>query len=147
MGPELLGQQIQNLQSRADRYRRVGRLLGDAEVCATLNRLATELDDAVQKLETARALIDTTIVNSHRLWAGLSFESLMVNLRAQEALPTSSQLAKAEDWRELARLWAEEIESSRNHPDKKLLAACAFDIAQFAEKLVRDAESKIADVG
>jgi hypothetical protein len=142
MGTDLLNQQIRALQARAARYRRISGLLGDEAVCAKLDRLADELDGAIAQLEVASGLIATTVENSHRLWAGLSFDFLMQTLREHETSATSR--VRAQDWREIARMWIDEAESAKNHPDKELLAARAFEIAQLAEKIARDAESKTA---
>jgi hypothetical protein len=142
MGPELLDLEVQSLRSRAARYRKIGGLLGDTEAAAALNKLAHELDVAVEALAGARDRIATTVQGAHRLWAGLTFD--IPNLRAQEVLPTSGQAATVEQWRELSRLWIEEAESVKHHPDKDLLAGRAFEIAQLAEKIARDAESKFA---
>lgn len=142
MGPELLDQQVQNLRSRAARYRKIGGLLGDAEVSAALSQMAHELEVAVEALVRAHDLIGATVQNAHRLW--LSFDVLIPKLQTQGMAPTSDQAAKAEQWRKLSKLWMEEAESAKHHPDKDLLAGCAFEIAQLAEKIARDAESKFA---
>lgn len=142
MGPELLTQQIHALRSRATRYRRISALLGDEEVSARLDRLADELDAATEKLELASGLIGATVENAHRLWAGLNFDFLMLKLREHETAKISR--VRAEEWREVSRMWIDEAESAKNHPDKELLATRAFEIAQLAEKIARDAESKTA---
>ena len=141
MGPDQLNQQIKTLQARARRYRQISELFGDAEVSAKLTQLARELDDAIQKLEYASKLIGATVEESHRLWAGVSFDFVIAKLRAREAA-SPDHLTSAKDWRAVARLWIEEAESSTNHPDKELLAARAFEIAQLAEALARAAESR-----
>ncbi len=45
MGSDLLNQQIRGLQSRADRYRKIGRLLGDGDISATLNQMCGVRDN------------------------------------------------------------------------------------------------------
>jgi hypothetical protein len=122
------------------RYRRISALLGDQEVSTTLERLANELDGASEKLEFASGIIGAALEDAHRLWAGLNFEFLMLKLREHEAAKSSG--VQAEEWREVSRMWIDEAESAKNHPDKELLATRAFEIAQLAEKIARDAESK-----
>jgi hypothetical protein len=106
--------------------------------------LAHELDAAVEALARAHDLIGANVQSAHRLWAELSLDVLMPKLQAQGMLPMSDQSATAEQWRELSKLWMEEAESVKHHPDKDLLAGRAFEIAQFAEKIAREAESKFA---
>ena len=135
MGPQQLDEQIKALRLRAARYREIGDLLGDAEVTEKLSRLAGELEGASWKLEYARDLIARTIEASHAFWAGPNFDFLKAKLQAQQGLPAASRLVRAADWRKAAKLWVEEAESAKNHPDKALLAERAFEIAQLAEKL------------
>jgi hypothetical protein len=113
---------------------RVRRAIGD--------RLAEELDQAAEKLAFASGIIGAAMEDAHRLWAGLNFEFLMLKLREHETAKISR--VRAEEWREVSRMWIDEVESAKNHPDKELLATRAFEIAQLAEKIARDAESKTA---
>lgn len=66
-----------------------------------------------------------------------------IRLHAQ-ALPVSSaRTASTEDLRQLVRLCLEEAQSSSDQERKACLAEHAFCIAQLAEKLDRDAKSKV----
>jgi len=138
MGPELLDQHVQTLRSRANRYRKIGALLGESAAAAKLAELASELDGAIETLGRARKTIGATVESSHELWAALNLKAL-TPLKTHNASGASNDGQTAADWRSLSKLWIEEAESCRDHPDKELLAARAFEIAQLAERLATDA--------
>ena len=142
MGPELLDLEVQSLRSRAARYRKIGGLLGDTEASTALNKLAHELDVAVEALVRANDLIGATVQNAHRLW--LSFDVLIPKLQTHRH---GAYVGSGGKGRAVAK--AVEIVDGRSRkrqtpPRQRSSCRRAFEIAQLAEKLARDAESKFA---